>query len=95
MWYAGSYVTGKGEREKFGYATTSASEAKAWDTIGITQKKIRVQFLNRIEYINVDSLFLILPELSGIALVDTYNSLALAYSLNDENKSFSYAEKAL
>ena len=93
MWYNGSNYTGN----QLGFATTSADEAKAWDTAEIHKPKreIRVQMFNRVEYIKVDSLAQILPELSGSELIDAYNKLALAYSLNNSEKSFYYAEKAL
>jgi signal transduction histidine kinase/DNA-binding response OmpR family regulator/predicted GH43/DUF377 family glycosyl hydrolase len=93
MWYCGGNQT----REKFGYATTSVSEAKSWDTTRIDkfQREVRVKVFNRTDYIKLDSLFHVLPELSGTELIDAYNKLALAYSLTDEVKSFHYAENAL
>jgi len=93
MWYYGhDYSKGN-----IGYATTSTEEVKSWDTITVNkpQTKYKVQLFNRTEYINVDSLTEILPELAGINLIDALNKLALAYSLNGSNKSLSYAEKAL
>jgi signal transduction histidine kinase/DNA-binding response OmpR family regulator/predicted GH43/DUF377 family glycosyl hydrolase len=89
MWYLG-FTRG-------GYATTSRSEAERWDreNIPIPQRIVYVEVFNRLEVINIDSLFLVLPELSGTALIDAYNKLALAYSLNDDVKSYQYAEMAL
>jgi len=93
MWYLGHDEY----RGSIGYATTSVDEAKAWDTATINkpQRIFKVQLFNRIEYINVDSLIEILPELSDIEFIDASNKLALAYSLNDSKKSLDYAEKAL
>ena len=93
MWYCGNNHTG----EKFGYATTSATEAKAWDLNKIpeTSKVVMVKVFNRAKFIRLDSLLQVLPELSGVDLIDANNDLALAYSLNDEKKSFYYAENAL
>ncbi len=89
MWYGGWLG--------IGYATSSRSEAKSWEeeNIEFPPRIIRVRVFNRMEYINVDSLSQILHELSGTALIDAYNKLALAYSLNDDVKSYNYAEKAL
>lgn len=93
MWYYGHDYS----RGNIGYATTSRKEVNSWDTATIDkpQTKVKVQILNRTEYINVDSLTEILPELSGIKLIDACNKLALAYSLNDNAKSLEFAEKAL
>lgn len=93
MWYYGH----DNSRGNIGYATTSADEAMAWNTATINkpQKIIKVQVFNRVEYIKVDSLARILPELTGTEFIDACNKLALAYSLNDDEKSFFYAEKAL
>jgi len=92
LWYAGS----NNVRVAYGYATTSLAEAENWrETIIETQQRvIRVQVFNRLEYINIDSLSQSLQELSGVALIDAYNKLALAWSLNDDSKSYNYAEKA-
>jgi len=93
MWYYGhDYSQGN-----IGYATSSADEAKSWDTVTINkpQTKYKVQLFNRTEYINVDSLGEILPTLSGITLIDAMNKLALAYSLNNSEKSLEFTEKAL
>jgi len=93
MWYYGhDYSKGN-----IGYATTSIGEAGSWDTAKINkpQTKVKVQILNRAEYINVDSLNDILSELSGIELINACNKIALAYSLNDNKKSLELAEKAL
>jgi predicted GH43/DUF377 family glycosyl hydrolase len=81
----------------FGYATTSVEEALSWEQEGITkaERYINVRVFNRSETINVDSLEGVIPDLSGKQLVDAYNNLALAYSLNDDDKSFYYADKAL
>ena len=89
MWYGG-YT-------RSGYATTSRAEAERWDEedIVIPQRIVYVQVFNRQEYINIDSLFQILSELTGTSLIDAYNKLALAYSLNDDEKSYYYAEMAL
>jgi len=93
MWYYGHDYS----RGNIGYATTSVDEAKAWDTATINKPQtiFKVQILNRTEYINVDSLTDILPEVTGTALIDAFNKLALAYSLNDNKKSLEFAEKAL
>jgi tetratricopeptide (TPR) repeat protein len=93
MWYYGHDYS----RGNIGYATTSVYETITWDTATINKPhtKIRVGILNRIEYINVDSLAEILPGLQGVELADACNKLALAYSLNDHKKSLEYAEKAL
>jgi len=93
MWYFGH----NNARGSIGYATTSVKEAMAWDTATINkpQRIIKVQVFNREEYIKVDSLAGILPELSGIELIDALNKLALAYSLNDSKKSFGFAEEAM
>jgi tetratricopeptide (TPR) repeat protein len=84
-------------RVKFGFGTTSAAEAKTWDTseIYIPKKAIKINVLSRMEYIKLDSLLHTLSGLSGNELINAYNQLALAYSLNDDKESFSYAEKAL
>jgi len=89
MWYAGNSARG--------YATTSSSKAKNWvrEKIVTPQKRIRIQVFNRLEYINVDSLTQCIPNLSGTALIDAYNKLALAYSINEDVKSYRYAIKAL
>jgi len=93
MWYMGN----ESIRFGLGYATTSKDEAKEWYKAGIAnpQREIRVQIFNRVEFIKVDSLLNILPELSGMELIDVYNKLALAFSLNDDEKSYYYADKAL
>ena len=93
MWYYGH----NNARGNIGYATTSAREAMAWDTATINkpQRIIKVQVFNRAEFIKVDSLVEILPELSGIELINAYNKLALAYSLNDNEKSLKFAEEAM
>ncbi len=82
---------------KLGYATTSAKEKQLWERAEIVmpQREIRVQIFNNLEYIKVDSLIRIIPELSGRDLIDAFNKLALAYSLNDDEKSYYYANKAL
>ena len=92
MWYSGIYNI----KTAYGYATTSQTEAENWKkNITETQQRvIRVQIFNKLEFINIDSLLQTLQELSGVALIDAYNKLALAYSLNDESKSYNYAEKA-
>jgi signal transduction histidine kinase/DNA-binding response OmpR family regulator/predicted GH43/DUF377 family glycosyl hydrolase len=92
MWYGGNTVF----NPAYGYATSSLAESESWakENIAITQRNIRIQIFNRLEYINVDSLSHILPTLSGPVLIDAYNKLALAYSLNDDLKSYHYAEKA-
>jgi len=91
MWYYGH----NNARGSIGYATTSTKQA--WDTATINkaQRIIKVQVFNKLEYINVDSLAEILPGLSGTGLIDAFNRLALAYSLNDSKKSLRYAERAL
>jgi len=94
MWYIGY----DGEiYNQFGYATTSEEEAMCWDNTKInrTQKRVKIRALNRAEYINPDSLISVLPQLKGISLIDTYNKLALAYSLNNTVKSLEFAKKAL
>ena len=93
MWYWGN----DNIHTKMGYATTSADEAGKWDIAGIPgqQREVRVQLFNKLEFIKVDSLIRILPELTGTAWIDACNKLALAYSLNDYVKSYFYAEKAL
>ena len=93
MWYYGH----DNAQGSCGYATTSAQEALAWEVaiINKPQKVIKVNVFNRTEYIKVDSLAEILPGLSGTVLIDTYNKLALAYSLNDNAKSYLFAGKAL
>jgi len=89
MWY--------GVRGGVGYATSSLAEFKSWEkeNIAVPQRIIWVRVFNRMDFINVDSLLLLLPELSDTTLIDAYNKLALAYSLNDYVKSYHYAEKAL
>jgi len=89
IWYIGELEPG--------YATTSLTESESWDRENIVTpyRKIRVRVFNRLEFINVDSLSQILPELSGTSLIDAYTKLALAYSLNDDVKSYHYSEKAL
>ena len=94
MWYYGSDHF----RNQYNYATTSTNESRSLDiaTIMKLQRVFRVEmFYARMEYVKVDSLADILPELSGKALIDAYNMLALAYSLNDETKSLNYARRAL
>ena len=93
MWYYGHDYS----RGNIGYATTSVNEVSDWDTATINKPQtiFKVQILNRTEYINVDSLTNIMPELSGTELIDACNKLALAYSLNDNKKSLEFAEKAL
>nr|NQU91996.1 tetratricopeptide repeat protein [Bacteroidota bacterium] len=93
MWYYG-HDNVKG---RVGYATASIAEAKGWDTLATNklQRTIKVQVFNRAEFIKVDSIAENLNELSGIALVDAYNKLALAYSLTDSEKSMDYAKKAM
>ncbi|MEZ5083835.1 MAG: histidine kinase dimerization/phospho-acceptor domain-containing protein, partial [Bacteroidales bacterium] len=93
MWYCGNNHTG----ENFGYATTSIAEAETWATTKIpeTAREVMVTVFNKTKFIRLDSLLQILPELSGTELIDAYNDLALAYVLNDEEKSFYYAENAL
>ena len=92
MWYGSLY----NPKITYGYATTSPAEAENWrKTIIETQQRIiRVQVFNRLEYVYIDSLSQTLQELSGVALIDAYNKLALAWSLNDDSKSYNYAEKA-
>ena len=93
MWYCGNNHTG----ENFGYATTSIAEAETWATNKIpeTAREVMVTVFNKTKYVRLDSLLQILPELSGIELIDANNDLALAYALNDEEKSFYYAKNAL
>ncbi len=93
MWYYGHDNT----RGRVGYATTSNSEANAWDTTKMnkSQRTIKVQVFNRTEFIKVDSITDKLSELIGIELIDACNKLALAYSLNDTKKCLHYAEKAI
>jgi predicted GH43/DUF377 family glycosyl hydrolase/anti-sigma regulatory factor (Ser/Thr protein kinase) len=93
MWYLATDKASNG----FGYATTSVEEALSWEQEGIAkpQRLITVRIFNRSETVNVDSLEVLIPDLSGKQLVDTYNKLALAYSLNDDTKSLYYADKAL
>ncbi len=92
MWYGSLYTP----KITYGYATTSPAEAENWrKTIIETQQRIiRIQVFNRLEYVYIDSLSQTLQELSGVALIDAYNKLALAWSLNDDSKSYNYAEKA-
>jgi len=92
MLYVGDNIAAMG----IGYATTSSVSARTWleDTIPMPRKEIRIQIFDRIEFINPDSIAGIINELSGTELVDAYNKLALVYSLNDENKSYYYAEQA-
>ncbi len=93
LWYYGH----DNSRGNIGYATTSLEEVRSWDRANIkgSQKVIRVQVFNRLEYIKVDSLTEILAELSDTELIDAMNKLALAYSLNDSKKSLNYARSAL
>jgi len=93
MWYYGC----DGSDCNIGYATTSNWEASKWSMTkgNKAQKVYKVKIFNREEYINVDSLIEILPELSETELIDALNNLALAYSLNDSLKSLRYANKSL
>jgi tetratricopeptide (TPR) repeat protein len=93
MWYYGhNNVTGN-----IGYATSSEQEATSWDIMSIkkSQKIIEVRMFNRTEFIKVDSLASILPNLQDVNLVNALNKLALAYSLNNSEKSLGYARQAL
>jgi len=93
LWYAGNNSISV----RYGYATNVllATESQKKDYKEIQQRLIRIQVFNNVEYINVDSLTHIFSELSGTALIDVCNKLALAWSLNDEIKSYSYAGQAL
>lgn len=97
MWYMAPNFSPNNSTNPYGFATTSVKKALEWDT-SLThqpQRIFTVSVFNKEEHIKVDSLIRILPELSGIDLIDAYNKLALAYSLNNEELSFKYAEKAL
>ena len=93
MWYQGTNFI----KDNLGYATTSAKEAKTWDMAEINkpQRVIGVRVFNKIENINVDGLADRLSKLSGTELINAFNKLALAYSLNDTERSYYFAEKAL
>lgn len=93
IWYAANNSIDVG----YGYATNDISLANNWkqDSLNKQQRSIRVQVFNNLQYINVDSLSYILDGLSGTDLIDAYNKLALAWSLNDEKQSYSYASIAL
>jgi signal transduction histidine kinase/DNA-binding response OmpR family regulator/predicted GH43/DUF377 family glycosyl hydrolase/Tfp pilus assembly protein PilF len=93
MWYYGL----DNYRLDFRYATTSEEEYQTWDTASIlrSERILNTLVFNKLNYIKVDSLTEILPELSGTALINTYNRLAIAYAFNDEKRSLDYATKAL
>jgi len=93
MWYYGhDNITGN-----CGYATTSVDEFNSWDSTEInkTGRVVRVRVINKVDYVKVDSLLGIFNELSGKELIDAINKLALAFSLNDAEKSLAFAEEAL
>jgi len=95
MWYEG--ISPGMRSVKTGFATTSEGLAGSWKKADIkkSHRIIVVMAFNRAEYIDPDSLEQVLPSLTGEIRIDTYNKLALAWSLNDNKKSLEYAKKAL
>jgi len=95
MWYMAPTFSPNNSTNPYGYATTSAKKALDWDTslAQLAQRVFTVRVFNTEEHIKVDSLTRILPESAGIDLINVCNKLALAYSLNDEERSFESGTK--
>jgi tetratricopeptide (TPR) repeat protein len=93
MWYYGHNSI----RGNIGYATSSVLEAAAWDTLDVRHMQgfIEVRIFNSAEYIMVDSIASVMPDLTGIDRINALNKLALAYSLNNSERGIGYAREAL
>jgi predicted GH43/DUF377 family glycosyl hydrolase len=84
-------------RNRYGFATNSVALKKQWDTLKHVYPKgeIRYQIFNKVRFIEADSLIDQLQNLSGTRKVDVYNQLAMAYAMNNREKSLYYVQEAI